>query len=382
MNIAGGFLLDAFKKLEEKVPSEPAVQTPRPTPRPTPRSAPTPVLAPVLTQVLATPTPTQTQTPAPTSTPRPASEPRPSELREQVFGETVFAALGATQQVLATAASGSEGVNTATSQIRDLRRSPSQFVSFAPIASFTKVAPPEIKEESPDEVDLATELAVPTGQAPVPVAEQAVPTQAAPAQPLVTAKLAEVSQLSDDLLYNMLESISDSTDSTLLPNVPIVLDNIQKNIGDDDNYLLSFKQYGFNEEHTDYQIYYNQYELSNVKPNFIDKSFNYFVYSDDENNVKITPITKYYTLKDILKQIYKLFDNIIIISKNISSSPISVLYQYKDYTHNSLIFIYDSNNNEILKNIEEFIDIAPENTLPDNPISIDEYNSIKTDIYG
>jgi hypothetical protein len=218
---------------------------------------------------------------------------------------------------------------------------------------------------------------------PAPTSTQrAAPTQAAPAQPLVTAKLAEVSQLSDDLLYNMLESISDSTDSTLLPNVPIVLDNIQKNIGDDDYYLLSFKQYGVHEEHTDYQIYYKQYELSNVKPTFLDKSFNYFVYSADENNVKITPIKKYYTLKDILKQIYKLFDNIIIISKNISSSPISVLYQYKDYTHNSLIFIYDSNNNGILKNIEGFIDIIPENTLPDNPIRIDEYNSIKTEIYN
>jgi len=194
------------------------------------------------------------------------------------------------------------------------------------------------------------------------------------------AELAKVSQLSDDLLYHMLESISDSTDSALLPKV---LSNTQKNISDDDNYLLSFKQYTNAKQYTDYTIYYKDNdEALNTGTNFLDKSFNYFVYSLDEINVKITPIKKYYTLNDILKHICNLFDNIIIISKKISSSPISVLYQYKDYKHKSLIFIYNSTNNDILKNIRGFIDIIPENTRPDNPITIDEYNSIKTEIYN
>jgi hypothetical protein len=193
------------------------------------------------------------------------------------------------------------------------------------------------------------------------------------------AELAKVSQLSDDLLHHMLESISDSTDSALLPKV---LSNTQKNISDDDNYLLSFKQYTNAEQYTDYTIYYKDNDALNTKTNFLDKSFNYFVYSLDDINVKITPIKKYYTLNDILKHICNLFDNIIIISKKISSSPISVLYQYKDYKHKSLIFIYNSTNNDILKNIRGFIDIIPENTRPDNPITIDEYNSIKTEIYN
>ena len=176
----------------------------------------------------------------------------------------------------------------------------------------------------------------------------------------------------------MLESISDSA---LLPNV---LSNTQKNIRDDNNYLLSFKQYtNAEEQYTDYTIYYKDNdEALNTGTNFLDKSFNYFVYSPDGTNVKITPIKKYYTLNDILKHICNLFDNIIIISKKISSSPISVLYQYKDYKHKSLIFIYNSTNNDILKNIRGFIDIIPENTRPDNPITIDEYNSIKTEIYN
>ena len=360
-----------------------AAQTPTP-PGATPRPAPT-------VEQLEQPTPTQTPTQTPIQTPiqTPASAPRSTVEQPTQPTQTQASEPSAPPPPpsAAPSAATAETVSERVDTPRDLRGSPSPFAPFAPSAPSAHLAMVElskIKEAIPYGVDLVAVQAAPTGQAPVPVAEQAAELEAppAPAQPLVTAKLAEVSQLSDDLLYNMLESISYSTDSTLLPNAPIVLDNIQKNIGDDDNYLLSFKQYGFNEEPIDYQIYYKQNELSNVKPNFLDKSFNYFVYSLDEQNVKITPIKKYYTLKDILKQIYKLFDNIIIISKNISPSPISVLHQYKDYTHNSLIFIYDSNNNGILKNIEGFIDIIPENTLPDNPISIDEYNSIKTDIYG
>jgi hypothetical protein len=207
-------------------------------------------------------------------------------------------------------------------------------------------------------------------------AEQAAAEKAAEQ----AAELAKVSQLSDDLLHHMLESISDSTDSALLPKV---LSNTQKNISDDDNYLLSFKQYTNAEQYTDYTIYYKDNdEALNTGTNFLYKSFNYFVYSPDGTNVEITPIKKYYTLNDILKQICNLFDNIIIISKNISSSPISVLYQYKDYKHKSLIFIYNSTYNDILKNIRGFIDIIPQNTRPDNPITIDEYNSIKTEIYN
>ena len=219
------------------------------------------------------------------------------------------------------------------------------------------------------------ELAASSTPPPLPTAAEQPAELAAEA-----AELAKVSQLSDDLLHHMLESISDSTDSALLPKV---LSNTQKNISDDDNYLLSFKQYTNAEQYTDYTIYYKDNdEALNTGTNFLDKSFNYFVYSPDGTNVKITPIKKYYTLNDILKHICNLFDNIIIISKNISSSPISVLYQYKDYKHKSLIFIYNSTNNDILKNIRGFIDIIPENTRPDNPITIDEYNSIKTEIYN
>ena len=219
------------------------------------------------------------------------------------------------------------------------------------------------------------ELAASSTPPPLPTAAEQPAELAAEA-----AELAKVSQLSDDLLHHMLESISDSTDSALLPKV---LSNTQKNISDDDNYLLSFKQYTNAEQYTDYTIYYKDNdEALNTGTNFLDKSFNYFVYSPDGTNVKITPIKKYYTLNDILKHICNLFDNIIIISKKISSSPISVLYQYKDYKHKSLIFIYNSTYNDILKNIRGFIDIIPQNTRPDNPITIDEYNSIKTEIYN
>ena len=241
---------------------------------------------------------------------------------------------------------------------------------------------PTVAAEQPAELVQGALSQLPTG---TQVAAESTP----PPSPTVAAELAEqpaelgaaeleVSQLSDDLLYHMLESISDSTDSALLPKV---LSNTQKNISDDDNYLLSFKQYTNAEQYTDYTIYYKDYDALNTGTNFLDKSFNYFVYSPDGTNVEITPIKKYYTLNDILKQICNLFDNIIIISKNISSSPISVLYQYKDYKHKSLIFIYNSTYNDILKNIREFIDIIPENTRTDNPITIVEYNSIKTEIY-
>ena len=245
-------------------------------------------------------------------------------------------------------------------------------------------APEELEEvsQSGTTAELATGATTPLAAShgtpsPEKAAEQAAAELAAELA-AEAAELAKVSQLSDDLLYHMLESISDST---LLPNV---LSNTQKNIRDDNNYLLSFKQYtNAEEQYTDYTIYYKDNdEALNTGTNFLDKSFNYFVYSPDGTNVEITPIKKYYTLNDILKHICNLFDNIIIISKKISSSPISVLYQYKDYKHKSLIFIYNSTYNDILKNIRGFIDIIPENTRPDNPITIDEYNSIKTEIYN
>ena len=329
VSIAGGFLNDALKKFEQQVSQPEAAE-----------------LAAEAASQLPIGTPGQGAEPlSPSLSPRPAAELAAAQL------PTIT---GSPRAEIVASLSPRPAAEAAAEQLGAPSLTATELGAASPVA-LRKVAPlSKAHAEQPTEQ-------------PAELAAEA-------------AELAKVSQLSDDLLHHMLESISDSTDSALLPKV---LSNTQKNISDDDNYLLSFKQYTNAEQYTDYTIYYKDNdEALNTGTNFLDKSFNYFVYSPDGTNVKITPIKKYYTLNDILKHICNLFDNIIIISKKISSSPISVLYQYKDYKHKSLIFIYNSTNNDIFQNIRGFIDIIPENTRPDNPITIDEYNSIKTEIYN
>jgi hypothetical protein len=106
----------------------------------------------------------------------------------------------------------------------------------------------------------------------------------------------------------------------------------------------------------------------------MNKSFNYLIYKND-NDILIKPIKKYYTLKDILKQIYDSHDNIIIVSKDkdIGEKTNNILYQYKDYNKINLIFIYNDkdNNND---DIDELID-AKNNY--EQKITVKEYNNIK-----
>ena len=151
-----------------------------------------------------------------------------------------------------------------------------------------------------------------------------------------------------------------------------------------ENEKLFFKQYST--DSTTYEIYYKASgefnkasEYTNIsKEKEMNKSFNYLIYKN-EKDILIKPIKKYYTLKDILKQIYKSYDNIIIVSKDkdIGEKTNNILYQYKDYNKINLIFIYndkDNNNDDIDKLIDA------KNNYEQNIISQEDYNKIKEEV--
>jgi hypothetical protein len=149
-----------------------------------------------------------------------------------------------------------------------------------------------------------------------------------------------------------------------------------------ENEKLFFKQYST--DSTTYEIYYKALgdfnkdsEYTNIiKKKEMNESFNYLIYKK-EDNILIKPIKKYYTLKDILKQIYDSHDNIIIVSKDkdIGEKTNNILYQYKYYNKINLIFIYNDKDNNNNDDIDELIDAK--NNYEQNIISQEDYNNIK-----
>jgi len=148
-----------------------------------------------------------------------------------------------------------------------------------------------------------------------------------------------------------------------------------------DSDKLFFKKYGL--FGIEYEIYYKGGDenegviISDIDKN---KSFNYFIYKQDNSKIIINPIKKYYTLTDILKYIYKLYKKIIIVSKGRDIQNSGHLYQYKDYNKINLIFIYDNIIN--INNINNMLFDTNKNNRYSGNITIEEYNNINTEIYS
>ena len=90
------------------------------------------------------------------------------------------------------------------------------------------------------------------------------------------------------------------------------------------------------------------------------KSYNYLIYIIN-NKIEVFKIKRYYNLKHILKNIYKNYQDIIIISKKnafkkdaLEKDALETLYQYSEYLSINLIFIYKNIGENDINNLPKF----------------------------
>ena len=85
------------------------------------------------------------------------------------------------------------------------------------------------------------------------------------------------------------------------------------------------------------------------------KSYNYLIYIIN-NKIEVFKIKRYYNLKHILKNIYKNYQDIIIISKKnaFKKDALETLYQYSEYLSINLIFIYKNIGENDINNLPKF----------------------------
>ena len=114
--------------------------------------------------------------------------------------------------------------------------------------------------------------------------------------------------------------------------------------------------------------------------NYLLKSYNYLIYINN-GKIEVFKIKRYYNLKHILKYIYIIYKDIIIISKKIASIHSSeFLYQYNKYLSVNLIFIYKNIGETDINNLPNFKKIILDNKNTLN-ITIVNCNFIKNVIY-
>ena len=116
------------------------------------------------------------------------------------------------------------------------------------------------------------------------------------------------------------------------------------------------------------------------------KSYNYLIYIIN-NKIEVFKIKRYYNLKHILKNIYKKYQDIIIISKKnafkkdaLEKDALDTLYQYSEYLSINLIFIYKNIGENDINNLPKFKKQVLNKNVNSKTIEIDidTCNTIKT----